>query len=105
LADISLTLFILHLVYSYSLICSPILENWYNLRISAGYVFGKVDDRDFSGTRSAGGAYLGFTVKLNDLFDGFGQQKPIARQPQESAMKALVGKLKAAMREIQRREI
>ncbi|AVH74258.1 hypothetical protein [Nostoc sp. 'Lobaria pulmonaria (5183) cyanobiont'] len=76
-----------------------------NLRVSAGYVFGKVDDRDFSGTRSAGGAYLGFTVKLNELFDGFGQQKPVARQPQKSAMKTLVGKLKAAMRGIQRREI
>jgi hypothetical protein len=53
-----------------------------NLRLSAGYVFGEVDDRDFSGTRSAGGAYLGLTVKLDDLFDGFGQQKPVPR-PQE----------------------
>ena len=52
-----------------------------NLRLSAGYVFGKVDDRDFSGTRSAGGGYLGITVKLNELFDGFGQQKPVPRQP------------------------
>jgi hypothetical protein len=76
-----------------------------NLRLSAGYVFGKVDDRDFSGTRSAGGAYLGFTVKLNELFDGFGQQKPVPRQPQESAMKTLVGKLKAATKGMQRREI
>ncbi|MHC5596241.1 MAG: Ig-like domain-containing protein [Nostoc sp.] len=76
-----------------------------NLRVSAGYVFGKVDDRDFSGTRSAGGAYLGFTVKLNELFDGFGQQKIPPRQPQESAMKTLVGKLKAATRGIQKREI
>ncbi|AFZ58488.1 TonB-dependent receptor [Anabaena cylindrica FACHB-243] len=47
-----------------------------NLRLSAGYVFGKVDDPDFSGTRSAGGLYLGLTVKLNELFDGFGLQKP-----------------------------
>lgn len=50
-----------------------------NLRLSAGYVFGKVDDRDFSGTRSAGGAYLGLTLKLNELFDGFGLQKPAVR--------------------------
>ncbi|MBN3911316.1 MAG: TonB-dependent receptor [Nostoc sp. NMS1] len=76
-----------------------------NLRLSAGYVFGKVDDRDFSGTRSAGGAYLGISVKLNELFDGFGQQKPVPRQPQESAMKTLVGKLKAATKGMQKREI
>jgi hypothetical protein len=76
-----------------------------NLRLSAGYVFGKVDDRDFSGTRSAGGAYLGITVKLNELFDGFGQQKIAPRQAQESAMKTLVGKLKAATRGIEKREI
>ncbi len=53
-----------------------------NLRFSAGYTFGKVDDRDFSGTRSAGGGYLGLTVKLNELFSGFGQQKPAARPQQ-----------------------
>ncbi|MCC5668810.1 TonB-dependent receptor [Nostoc sp. CHAB 5784] len=76
-----------------------------NLRLSAGYVFGKVDDRDFSGTRSAGGAYLGITVKLNELFDGFGQQKIPPRQPQESAMKTLVNKLKAATTAMQKREI
>jgi hypothetical protein len=46
-----------------------------NLRIAAGYVFGKVSDRDFDGTRSSGGAYLGLTVKLNELFSGFGLQK------------------------------
>jgi len=45
-----------------------------NLRLAAGYAFGKVDDRDFSGVRSAGGPYLGLTLKLNELFDGFGQQ-------------------------------
>lgn len=77
-----------------------VLETGYyltpNLRLSAGYVFGKADDRDFSGARSAGGAYLGLTVKLNELFDGFGQQKIAPRQPQESTMKTLVGKLKAA---------
>jgi hypothetical protein len=63
-----------------------------NLRVSAGYVFGKVDDRDFSGTRSAGGAYLGVTVKLNELFDGFGQQKPVPKLPQQSDLKTLLRK-------------
>lgn len=55
-----------------------------NLRLAAGYVFGKVDDRDFSGTRSAGGPYLGITFKLNELFDGFGLQKVAPKQQQES---------------------
>ncbi|MBW4644657.1 MAG: TonB-dependent receptor [Goleter apudmare HA4340-LM2] len=56
-----------------------------NLRLAAGYAFGKVDDRDFSGVRSAGGMYLGLTLKLNELFDGFGLQKPVARpQPQST---------------------
>lgn len=53
-----------------------------NLRLSAGYAFGKVDDRDFSGTRSAGGFYLGLSVKLDELFDGFGRQKPAPKKPQ-----------------------
>ncbi|WP_313954454.1 TonB-dependent receptor [Anabaena subtropica] len=52
-----------------------------NLRLAAGYVFGKIDDRDFSGTRSGGGLYLGLTLKLNELFDGFGLQKPVPHQP------------------------
>jgi hypothetical protein len=60
-----------------------------NLRLSGGYVFGKVDDRDFSGTRSAGGAYLGLTVKLNELFDGFGLQKRPPSQQKESVVQAL----------------
>jgi hypothetical protein len=46
------------------------------LRIAAGYVFGSADDEDFTGTRSAGGPYLGMTVKLNGLLDGFGQHSP-----------------------------
>ncbi|MGB7443682.1 MAG: hypothetical protein WA919_21675, partial [Coleofasciculaceae cyanobacterium] len=44
-----------------------------NLRLSAGYAFGEIDDRDFSGSRSAGGLYFGLTIKLSDLFDSFGQ--------------------------------
>jgi hypothetical protein len=61
-----------------------------NLRLSAGYVFGKIDDRDFSGTRSAGGAYLGLTVKLNELFAGFGQQKIAPPQQKESVVQTLL---------------
>ncbi|RAM48524.1 MAG: TonB-dependent receptor [Hapalosiphonaceae cyanobacterium JJU2] len=75
-----------------------------NLRLSAGYSFGKVDDRDFSGTRSAGGPYLGLTVKLNELFDGFGLQKTPPRQQQEST-KTLVEKLKKATTGVRKTEI
>ncbi|MEJ1930275.1 TonB-dependent receptor [Nostoc sp. NIES-2111] len=59
-----------------------------NLRLSAGYAFGKVDDRDFSGTRSAGGVYMGLTVKLDELFEGFGRQKPVPRPQQASTTSA-----------------
>ena len=45
-----------------------------NLRLWAGYSFGGVHDDDFDGTRSAGGPYVGLTVKLNELFNGFGLQ-------------------------------
>lgn len=58
-----------------------------NLRLAAGYVFGKVDDRDFDGTRSAGGPYLGLTLKLNELFNGFGLQKTQPRQKREALVK------------------
>ncbi|MBD1936286.1 Ig-like domain-containing protein [Microcoleus sp. FACHB-68] len=58
-----------------------VLETGYyltpNLRLAAGYVFGDVTDRDFDGSRSASGPYLGLTVKLNELFSGFGLQKPV----------------------------
>lgn len=46
-----------------------------NLRLSGGYAFGRVNDRDFSGTRSASGPYIGLTLKVNELFNGFGLQK------------------------------
>jgi hypothetical protein len=58
-----------------------------NLRLAGGYSFGKVDDRDFDGSRSAGGFYAGLTIKLNDLFNGFGQQKVAPPQQQESQIK------------------
>ncbi len=60
-----------------------------NLRLSAGYTIGNVNDRDFSGSRSASGPYLGLTVKLNELFDGFGLQKPLPPQQQESLVKPM----------------
>ena len=46
-----------------------------DLRLSVGYSFGRVGDRDFSGSHSAGGIYLGFTAKVNQLFDGFGLER------------------------------
>ncbi|MCP6758033.1 MAG: TonB-dependent receptor [Fischerella sp. CENA71] len=75
-----------------------VLETGYyltpNLRVAAGYVFGNVDDRDFSGTRSAGGPYLGLTLKLNELFDGFGLQNNPPSQQEVSMRKTLLQKLK-----------
>ena len=56
------------------------------LRMSAGYVFGSADDEDFTGTRSAGGPYVGITVKLNSLLDGFGQHR--APSPPEGVTEA-----------------
>jgi hypothetical protein len=44
-----------------------------NMRLAAGYSAGAVSDRDFNGSRSAGGLYLGITLKLdNNLFRDFG---------------------------------
>lgn len=60
-----------------------------NLRLAAGYVFGNVSDRDFDNSRNSSGAYLGLTVKLNELFSGFGLQKPIPAPPQESKVISL----------------
>jgi hypothetical protein len=57
-----------------------------NLRIGAGYVFGNISDRDFDGSRSASGPYLGITVKVNELFSGFGLQKVTPPQQQESVI-------------------
>ncbi len=59
-----------------------------DLRLAAGYAFGKVNDRDFTGTRSAGGPYIGFTLKLNQLLDGFGLQKPLPSAPHNSTVQA-----------------
>ncbi len=64
-----------------------------NLRVAGGYAFGEIDDRDFDGSRSASGPYLGVTMKLNELFSGFGLQKRVPRQ-QIEARQTLLNKLK-----------
>jgi hypothetical protein len=56
-----------------------------NLRMAAGYSFGNINDRDFGGSRSSGGPYVGLTVKINELFSGFGLQKVSAPKQQEKA--------------------
>ncbi len=55
-----------------------------DLRVGLGYSFGSVDDRDFTGYRSEGGIYLNISLKLNELLGGFGLQKPVPKQEQES---------------------
>jgi hypothetical protein len=55
-----------------------------NLRLSAGYGFGRVDDPTITGgSRVASGAYLGLTIKINELFNGFGLQKTTPPQQRE----------------------
>ncbi|MGF1673503.1 MAG: hypothetical protein ACFCUV_07440 [Rivularia sp. (in: cyanobacteria)] len=61
-----------------------------DLRLGVGYAFGSVDDRDFTGYRSEGGLYLNVSLKLNELFGGFGLQKPVPKQEQESEISPLV---------------
>jgi hypothetical protein len=51
-----------------------------DLRLSAGYVFGEVSDRDFDEGRSADGFYLGLTMKVNQLWPGFGQDPVTVQQ-------------------------
>lgn len=55
-----------------------------DLRLGLGYAFGSADDRDFSGFRSAGGPYFTINFKLNELFGGFGRQRVVPKQQQES---------------------
>ena len=64
-----------------------------NLRVAGGYAFGEIDDRDFDGSRSASGPYLGVTMKLNQLFSGFGLQKKVPRKRIE-ARQNLLNKIK-----------
>jgi hypothetical protein len=46
-----------------------------DLRLYGGYTFGDVDDGDFGGSRSADGFHFGVTVKLDSIFDNFGQSQ------------------------------
>jgi hypothetical protein len=62
-----------------------------DLRVAVGYSFGSVDDRDFTGYRSQGGPYLNLTFKVNELFGGFGRQRVVPRQQQESQVKPVAG--------------
>jgi hypothetical protein len=59
-----------------------------DLRIGVGYSFGSVDDRDFTGYRSKDGPYLSLTMKVNELFGGFGRQRVAPRQQRESSTQA-----------------
>ncbi len=44
-------------------------------RLGLGYSFGRVGDRDFTGSMSSGGVFLRLTAKLNQLGGGFGIQR------------------------------
>jgi hypothetical protein len=61
-----------------------------NLRLAAGYAWGSVSDRDFNNSRSAGGPFLGVTVKLDQLFDSFRllKKKPHLDKPDQKAAAA-----------------
>jgi hypothetical protein len=58
-----------------------------DLRVALGYSFGSVDDQDFSGYRSKDGIYFNLTFKVNELFSGFGRQRVVPPQQQESRVK------------------
>lgn len=69
-----------------------------NLRLTAGYSFGNVSDRDFDRSRSAGGPYLGITVKLdNNLFEDFGIREVAPPQQQESAIEPVASDTSAPL--------
>ena len=46
-----------------------------DLRLGLGYSFGRVGDRDFTGSLSSGGLFLRLTAKLNQIGGGFGIQR------------------------------
>ena len=54
---------------------------------------GSIDHRDINRSRSASGPYLGISMKLNQLFKGFGLQKRIPRKKIE-ARQNLLNKLR-----------
>jgi hypothetical protein len=45
-----------------------------DLRLGVGYSLGRVNDRDFTGSRSVKGPYVDVALKVNELFQGFGQR-------------------------------
>lgn len=55
-----------------------------DVRLGLGYVFGNVNDEDFSGYRSNSGIFLGVTMKVNELFNGFGRQSVTPLQQEEA---------------------
>jgi len=63
-----------------------------DLRVGLGYSFGSIDDRDFTGYRSQGGFYVNISLKLNELLGGFGLQKPVPKQQQESEVGPVVSR-------------
>ena len=46
-----------------------------DLRLGLGYSFGRVGDRDFTGSLSSGGVFLRLTAKLNQIGGGFGMER------------------------------
>ncbi len=46
-----------------------------DLRLGLGYSFGRVGDRDFTGSLSSGGLFLRLTAKLNQIGGGFGIER------------------------------
>ncbi|MGB2927231.1 MAG: hypothetical protein WBB82_18170 [Limnothrix sp.] len=73
------------------------------LRVSLGYSSGEVNsDRDFDGSRSDGGFYVGAMLKLDSLFGGFGFQQPISQSEVQRQLvvenpEAEAGTLQAAL--------
>jgi hypothetical protein len=63
-----------------------------NFRLAAGYAWGSVSDRDFNNSRSASGPFLGVTIKLDQLFDGFRllKKKPRPDAPEPKVTEAAV---------------
>ncbi|MBP0020102.1 MAG: hypothetical protein J7647_21425 [Cyanobacteria bacterium SBLK] len=55
-----------------------------DVRLGIGYVFGNVNDEDFSGYRSNSGVFFGVTMKVNELFNGFGRQSVTPLQQEEA---------------------
>ncbi len=55
-----------------------------DLRLGVGYVLGRVGDRDFDGSQSNSGPYVDVTLKVNELFGGFGDQEPVPKIPKQN---------------------